>query len=421
MKGGLLGVKNFENFEAMFASSIGLEAPWRIEKAEFDEKERAVHIYVTAEKNAKYECPKCGLVHARYDNEEERVWQHGDVVFFPCYVHCRRPRVRCADDGKLHVVTAPWARERSRYTLLFEAYSMLLAEKLPLEQARKFLRISHTSLTNIVAYWVKKRVSEDDLSGVTALCIDETSFKKGQSYVTVVVDAAAHRVIDVEEGRSSEQVWEFSLKLEEKGGDCLKIKQAASDMSAAYLKGIEDCFPNAIRVIDKFHVKKLLLDAMQEVRREEQGAQTSRSRKAGRKLLMIPQGKMTEQQLEKTQELSRQYPKTGRAFRMVQALDVMYACRTMQEAQQRFGQLVSWLRRSRLAPMKRAAATLMEHKTQILSYFFSRLTNAVAEGINSLIQSGKRKARGFRTFRGYSTMIYLQCSKLNFAPVQLFG
>jgi len=413
-------MKEFENFEAMFAQSIGLEEPWRIEKAEFEEQSRAVHIYVVADKNAKYPCPVCGKKHSRFDNEEERVWQHGDVVFFPCYVHCRRPRIKCDKCKKIHVVMAPWARERSRYTLLFEAYSMLLSEKLPIEQARKFLRISHTSLTNIVAYWVSKRVSEDDLSNVKNLNIDETSFKKGQSYVTVVCDAVARRVIDVEEGRSSQQVWDFSIKLEEKGGDCNKIKQVASDMSAAYLKGIEDCFPNAVSVIDKFHVKQLLLNAMQEVRREEQGKE-AKNRKAGRKLLMIPEGRMTEQQAEKVQELSKKYPKTGRAFRMVQSLDVMYGCYTQEEANQRFGQLISWLKRSRLEPMKRAATSLLEHKTRIMAYFLSRLTNAVAEGINSLIQAGKRKARGFRTFRGYSTMIYLTCSKLDFAPIQLFA
>jgi len=412
-------MKEFENFETMFASSINLKSPWHIEKAEFEEESKSVHVYVVAEKNAKYPCPKCGELHSRFDNEEERVWQHGDVVFFPCYVHCRRPRIKCGKCDKTHVVTAPWARERSRYTLLFEAYSMLLAEKLPIEQARRFLRISHTSLTNIVAYWVGKRVAEDDLGKVVALNIDETSFKKGQSYVTVVCDAVARRVIDVEDGRTAQQVWDFSLKLEEKGGDCNKIKQVASDMSSAYLKGIKDCFPEAKTVIDKFHVKQVLLNAMQEVRREEQGKE-ARNRKAGRKLLMIPESRMTEQQAEKVQELSRKYPKTGRAFRMVQSLDVMYACYTSGEADQRFKQLISWLKRSRLEPMKRAAATLIEHKTQIMAYFLTRLTNAIAEGINSLIQAGKRKARGFRTFRGYSTMIYLTCSKLVFAPIQLF-
>jgi len=175
-------MSGFIKFEEMFAQSIGLQDPWRIEKAEFSQQEQAVHIYVEARKTAKYACPACGDMLPRYDNEQERVWQHGDVVFFPCYVHCRRPRVKCPRCGKIHVVTPPWARERSRYTLLFEAYAMLLSERLPLEQARKFLRISHTSLTNIVSYWVNKRVAEDSLVDVFALCIDDTSFRRGQSY-----------------------------------------------------------------------------------------------------------------------------------------------------------------------------------------------------------------------------------------------
>ncbi|MGI6173588.1 MAG: transposase family protein, partial [Christensenellales bacterium] len=80
----------------MFAQSLGLKEPWSIERAEFNGQERAVHIYVSARKTAKYPCPICGAMCRRYDDEEEeRVWRHGDVVFFPCYVHCRRPRVEC--------------------------------------------------------------------------------------------------------------------------------------------------------------------------------------------------------------------------------------------------------------------------------------------------------------------------------------
>ncbi|MCL2812943.1 MAG: ISL3 family transposase [Clostridia bacterium] len=413
-------MSEFENFEEMFAQSIGLTEPWRIEQAEYMHEERAVHIYVKARKTAKYPCPVCGEMLSRYDNEQERIWQHGDVVFFPCYVHCKRPRVKCPKCEKTHVVTAPWARKGSRYTLLFEAYAMLLAEKLPLEQARRFLRISHTSLTNIVAYWVKKRIAEDDLSDVMALCIDDTSFRRGQSYVTVVIDAAQRRVIDVEEGRSAQQVWDFSEKLEKKGGDCTKVTQVASDMSSAYISGIHDCFPNAQVVIDRFHVSQLMRNAMDEVRREEQGTKASRSRKSGKKLLMIPQGRMDKHQQEKLAKISKLYPKTGRAFRMVQAVDTVYKCSDIAQAITLFEQLYTWLRRSRLEPMKRVALTLRKHKTEILAYYFHRLTNAVAEGINSIIQAGKRKARGFATFRGFSTMIYLESAKLDFAPIPLF-
>lgn len=414
-------MKEFENHENMFAQSIGIEEPWRIEKAEFVEEVKEVHIYVTARKTAKYECPECGELCERYDDEEtERIWRHGDVVFFPCFVHCKRPRVKCNEHG-IRVVTAPWARKNSRYTLLFESYSMLLMKSMPVENARKLLRISHTSMTRILKYWVKKAVNEDDLSKVIAICVDETSFKRGQSYVTIVSDATARRVIDVEEGRDAETLEKFSYKLEAKGGDCNKIKQVVSDMSKAYISGKELCFPKARLIIDKFHVKQLIIKGMDMVRREEQGKEKNKRRDAGRKLLMIPDGRQTKQQQEKVAELSKKYPKTGRAFRMVQSLDDMYKCTDIKDADKVFKKLISWLKRSRLEPMKEVAKTLLKHKQSILSYFFHRITNAIAEGINSLIQSAKRRARGFRTIEGYTCMIYLVVGKLNLSCPSLFA
>ena len=62
--------------------------------------------------------------------------------------------------------------------------------------------------------------------------------------------------------------------------------------------------------------------------------------------------------------------------------------------------------------MKETASTLMNHKEEILNYFTNRLTNAISEGINSMIQAAKRKARGYHTFEGFASMIYLVAGKL---------
>ncbi len=417
----VMKMKGFNNYEEMFAESIGLKEPWYIEKAGYDEGSREVHIYVNTRKTSKYPCPECGKLCERYDDEEkERIWRHGDVVFFPCFVHCRRPRVKCPQDG-YHVVSAPWARKGSRYTLLFESYAMMLMQSMPIENARKLLRVSHTSMRNILKYWVNKAVEERDLSNIRSICVDETSFKKGQSYVTVVSDALRHCVIDVENGRDSQTIESFAKKLEEHGGDCSKIRDFVSDMSGTYTSAGDLCFPNARHIIDKFHVKQLLLKAMDEVRRDEQGKRVSRSRKSGKKLLMIPQARLTEQQKEVVEQLSKQYPKTGRAFRMVQALDVMYQSDSLKEAEASFEHLVSWLSRSRLEPMKKVSATFKVYKESILAYFVNRHTNAIAEGLNSLIQSAKRRARGFRSFESYACMIYLVVGKLKFSYPALFS
>lgn len=397
----------------LFSQSIGIAEPWYIRSIETQGAE--VHIYVDIRNGNLLPCPDCGKMCVRAGYEKtERVWRHGDVMFYPCYVHCRRPRITC-DEHKTKVVEAPWARKNSRFTLMFEGYAMLILADMPILKASKALRCNEKSLVVIMRYWVKKAVNEDDLSSVESLSIDETSFKRGQSYVTVIIDAAKRRVIDVEQGRSEETVIDFSYKLLEKGGDCENILFASSDMSKAYRSGIQFCFPKAKHTIDKFHVKKLLIDAMDEVRRSEQHEQKSKLLHLGRRVLMIPENRQNETQKKRVAEISKQYPKTGRAYRMVQAIDTVYASQNIQEAQNNLNQLYGWLRKSRLEPMKRVALTLKNYQTEILNIFISKLTNAICEGINSMIQAAKRKARGYHTFEGFSSMIYLIAAKLQLA------
>jgi len=275
-----------EGMTSLFSQSIGIVEPWYIRSIESQNNE--VHIYVDVRDGVQLPCPECGEAGFRQGYEKtERIWRHGDCLFYPAYVHCRRPRVKCKEHGT-KVVDAPWARKHSRFTLLFEGYAMLILADMPILKASKLLRCNEKSLTRMMNYWVNKAVDNDDLSGVTALSIDETSFKRGQSYVTVIVDAAARRVIDVEEGRNDQTVINFSYKLEKKGGLCEKISFVTSDMSKAYMNGVQECFPYAKLTVDKFHVKKLMLEAMDEVRKAEQREHKSKELLNSKKLLMIP-------------------------------------------------------------------------------------------------------------------------------------
>jgi transposase len=143
------------------------------------------------------------------------------------------------------VVNAPWARKFSRFTLQFEGYAMLILQDMPILPASEILQCNEKALTRILRYWVGKAVDEDDLSEVTTIGVDETSFLRGHKYVTVVVDADKRRVIGVEPGRTEQTVVDFSYKFIEKGGDCDNILNVCSDMSKAYKNGIEISIPKA--------------------------------------------------------------------------------------------------------------------------------------------------------------------------------
>ena len=400
------------NFVEMFERSIGLKEPWKVTRAEFNDKDKSVHVYIEAKKTSKYPCPECHKLCRRYDNEdEERIWRHADVVLYPCYIHCRRPRVECEEHG-IRVTDAPWSRKGSRNTLLFEGYAMMLAQMSTFEEARKALKISRTAIMHIVSYWVDKAVRETDLSEVERLSIDETSFRKGQSYVTVIGDPERRCIIGVENGRNADAVVRFSYEFESKGGESCRISHISMDMSKPYKAGCAECFPYAKTVYDKFHVKKLMLDGMDEVRKEEQGKKSRNWKWMGRKLLMIPQSRMTKDQEQAKDNICRSYPKTGRAYRMVQMFDEVYRNINTQKAEEEFDKLTSWMMHSRLEPMKKVARSFRKNKEEILEYFENRYTNAFAEGMNSMIQTAKRKARGFRLYESFRTAIFLCVGKL---------
>ena len=94
------------------------------------------------------------------------------------------------------------------------------------------------------------------------LAVDETSRLRGHDYVTVFVDADRRRVIDVEQGREKSVISTFAEKLEKHGGSKEAVCAVTSDMSKSYLPGIAENFPNALSVIDKFHVKQVLTNAL---------------------------------------------------------------------------------------------------------------------------------------------------------------
>ena len=402
-----------DGFDKMLAGSLQLEEPWYIEGAEFDSKKSEIHIHVGIRAKASLSCPHCGAATKRYGYEpEERLWRHADCLFYPCYVHCRRPKVLCDKCGVIQV-NAPFERKNSRFTLMFEGYAMLIMADVPRAKASRLLRCDEKSLASILTYWVHDAVEKTSLSDVSSIAIDETSFKRGHSYVTVAIDAGKRRVFDVEKGRDKGAVKAVADMLSKHEGDPANITSATSDMSASYLPAVEKNFPNAMQIVDKFHVKQALLKAMDDVRKEEQKATANKKLLFSyRKLFMVPERKMTDAQKDRMASLSQSYPKTGRAFRIVQALDDFYAADCIEEAARRFAQLCSWMRRCRLEPMKEAATTLKNHKKEILNYFANRLTNAISEGINSTIQAAKRKARGYHTFEGFASMIYLVVGKL---------
>lgn len=412
---------------SLFTIALQLETPWKVSHVGFlpekdDPKDKALHITIAFERGSKFKVYKkdgtlCvdeagNPIETTAHDTVERTWQHLSFFQYKTYIHAKVPRV-VDDEGHCHTVKVPWARKNSGFTLLFEAWVIELAKHMSVSEVAELLNVRDKRLWRFIKYYVDKAREQKDLSQVTSIGIDETS-KKGHNYITVMVDLTEREVIFTTEGKDHTTVDKFTNDFKEHNGNPENVKVVTCDMSLGFKKGINDNFPNSATIIDKFHVIKHANEAVDKVRKQE--SKDNKILKGTKYLWLKNEENLTENQAKKKAEIlkSSKHFKTGRAYSMrVELQDIYEECQTYDEAESRFKKLCSWLSRSRLEPMKKLCSLIRDHWKEILNYFEYNLTNAILEGINSIIQNIKRRARGFRNNEYFTTMIYLNCSNLD--------
>ena len=122
----------------------------------------------------------------------------------------------------------------------------------------------------------------------------------------------------------------------------------------------------------------------------------------------------TKEQAQVFQELKASRLATVRATHLKSVFQDLFVYDNVEEAEPLLKHWYFWATHSRIAPMIKAAKTIKKHWDGVVRWFSSRISNGLLEAINSLIQSAKRKARGFRSTRYLITMVYLIAAKLDF-------
>ena len=130
-----------------------------------------------------------------------------------------------------------------------------------------------TRLWRVFKHYVNKAIENIDVSHVKSVAMDETSLSRGHKYVTLFVDADTKRVIFVTIGKGANVLQKFCEFLDSKDVERSQIKEFCSDMSPSFISGIENHFPEASVTFDKFHVMKMVNEALDKVRRQEQATQ----------------------------------------------------------------------------------------------------------------------------------------------------
>lgn len=394
----------------LFQMALGIVPPWMVESSTFDPEANRLDIYIDFTKGGRFTCYGCGRQDCKVYDTVDKTWRHLNFFQYETYLHARVPRTDCDTCG-IGMVSVPWAREGSGFTLLFEAFIMTLAKDMPVNAIARLVAEHDTRLWRVLNHYVEQARGEQDYSGVTRIGVDETASKRGHNYVSVFVDMDRHRVLFATPGKGAGTQEAFKEDLEAHGGCAENITDACCDMSGAFISGIHNNFKNAEITFDKFHVVKVLNAAVDEVRRQE--SKTRPELKKTRWVWLKNEVNQTDKEYEVYESLKNMNWKTIRATHLKINFQELYA-QPKQTAEEFLKKWYYWATHSRIKPIIDAAKTVKRHWDGVMRWFESRLTNGLLEGINSLIQATKARARGYRSTKNLITMIYIIAGKLDY-------
>jgi transposase len=405
-------MRDFNEDYTVFQRALKIEDPWYVIDYELNQKDQILDVYLDFKRGATFACPNCGASHAKVHDivDDDRTWRHMDFWQYKTLLHARYPRVHCPSCRKIRTVIIDWSRQGSGFTWLFEAEVMELMKEMPVAAVARKVGEHDTRLWRVFHYYVERAMNQMDFSTTSRIAVDETSSRRGHKYVSLIVDIDTKKVMFATEGKDSSVLKKFSSFLHEKGNHSENIKDVCSDMSPAFIKGGETEFPKARLTFDKFHVMKLVNEALDHVRRQEQHEQPTL--KKTRYLWLKNQNNLNAEQQETVLKLKDTNMKTARAYRIKLSLQDMWTKSNL-FAPFYFNEWYNWAIRSQLEPIVKMAKSLKKHEGGILRWFESKMTNGLLEGINSLVQAAKRKARGYRTTKNFIAMIYATANKLS--------
>lgn len=342
----------------LFSIGLNLSSPWKVVKSEFrlldSSKARELHIWIDFECGSKFMSSK-GTVLSPYDTVDKE-WRHLNFFEHPCYLHARVPRLK-TDASSVEMVQVPWARPNTGFTMLFEAFAMaLIEEETPVNSVAKTVKEYPNRIWTIFRYWIGRGKRSLKLSDVRRIGVDETSRRKGHSYITQFVDLDTRRTIYVCPGKDAETFKSFSQWLIDHDGDPSLIEVVAMDMSNAFTSGCMTYFPQAHIVYDKFHMVQETNKRLDEVRKAE--SSEKKLLKGHRFTLLHLRKNLPEKKLLELDTLLLTYPSLGKAYSLKEGLiDILNAATAKIEGA--WNDFLKWMdmaERSALEPFKKLAA-----------------------------------------------------------------
>jgi transposase len=372
-----------------------------IEEVEL-EPDGALVVSVRPRAGERDRCPHCQRRCPGYDQGEgRRRWRALDLGTSFCLLEAWAPRVRCKRHGVI-VAAVPWARHDAGFTRSFEDQVAWLAVNTSKTAVSELMRIAWRSVGWIChRVMIEQSAKRDLLAGLSRLGFDEISVRRGQRYLTVVVDHDTGKLVWAHPGRDRKTVEKF---LDLLGNErCEQIKLVSCDDAEWITRPVAERCTNAVICLDPFHIVKAATDALDKIRREiwndarRQGqAQLARELKGARFALWKNPENLTERQQLKLARIQKLNHKLYRAYLLAQQLRQIYRV----PAEHALILLEAWLKRARrcqLEPFVKLARRITEQRERVEAAITNKLTNAAVEQINTQIRLITRRGSGYHS------------------------
>jgi transposase len=370
-----------------------------------------IEVDVRPRRGSKAHCSCCGKAAPGYDVQPVRrfafipIWGYAVVLLYAMR------RVQCPRCG-VKVEQVPWAMGKHSLTKAYMVYLAHWARKLSWKETASSFGTTWDQVCHAVEYVVQWGLAHRELGTLRAIGVDEIHIGKRHKFLTLVyqIEADCVRLLWVGRDRTKHSFEKFFALIGEQLAG--KVEFICSDMWRPYLEVIAKHCPQALNILDRFHMVAKLNKALDEVRAGEARRMVREGYepvlKNKRWCLLKRSENLTDKQNVSLRELLAYNLKSVRAYLLKEEFQLFWEYDSPAWAAKFLDAWCKRAMRSRIQPVKRFARTVRTHRELLLNYFRAKkqFSSGVIEGLNNKAKVTLRKAYGYRTFRIAELSLY---------------
>lgn len=354
-----------------------------------------------------HRCPHCG--NSTTYIKDYRLQTVRDLVVLgkPLIVTIRKRRYVCQHCNATFTEENPYIKRYCHFPN--RLYIESLTESFRLQSFTSVAKRLGVSVTSIIRWFDKLNCPHPKLP--ECIAIDEFRGNAGgEKFQCNVADPVKHQVIDILPSRNTEDLCKHFLEYPYK--ERAEVKKIVMDLSTLFRSVAKTMFPEAKIVADKFHVIRIVINSLENVRKRIQKEFHETKRKwfkRSRYLLLKPEYKLTdEDKTELARMLNSSYD-LEKAYVLKERFYEVFRKQTRTEAKKELGNWLLLAADLSLPEFRHCITTFSNWKTEIANIIGERVSNGFIEGSNNKIKVLKRISYGVRNFdRFRNRILYLE-------------